>query len=209
MVVATDFFESGDFVVLGLNFSKNLVLWRFGDENWTDIAANGRCFDDVISYNGKFYATADRKGRLVMIDSRLKPIDLVPKLMFGDGKFTYLVECDGGLYLIDRVIDGDPISKFGVFKLDDKGRFWDYELDLNDCVFFVGDGASFSLSRNDYNGAVKNVIFFFDYDEFGAFTRVFDVRTSTSSLCVESESYGKLLWPPLSWFNLSAAQRLR
>uniref|UniRef100_A0A803MKZ7 KIB1-4 beta-propeller domain-containing protein n=1 Tax=Chenopodium quinoa TaxID=63459 RepID=A0A803MKZ7_CHEQI len=158
-------------------------------------------------------------GRLVMIDSRLKPFDLVPKLMFGEGKCTYLVECDGNLYVVDRVgVDDSRDFKLGVFKLDDKGRFWDYELDLNDCVFFVGDDANFSLSRNDYHGDIGNVIYFKgvtledDGDRIGGideFTKVFEMKTNSSSYLVESESYAKLYWPPSSWFSLAVALNLR
>ncbi|XP_021762263.1 F-box protein SKIP23-like [Chenopodium quinoa] len=218
-VVAKNFAGNGDFIVLGLKLSGELLIWRIGDEQWTEIGVNGRSFDDIISYNGKFYATADKKGRLVMIDSRLKPFDLVPKLMFGEGKCTYLVECDGNLYVVDRVgVDDSRDFKLGVFKLDDKGRFWDYELDLNDCVFFVGDDANFSLSRNDYHGDIGNVIYFKgvtledDGDRIGGideFTKVFEMKTNSSSYLVESESYAKLYWPPSSWFSLAVALNLR
>ncbi|XP_021721377.1 F-box protein SKIP23-like [Chenopodium quinoa] len=210
-VVAKNFAVKGDFVVLGLKLSGELLIWRIGDEQWTEIGVNGRSFDDIISYNGKFYATADRKGRLVMIDSRLKPLDLVPKLVYGNGMCTYLVECDGNLYVVDRVgIDDGRDIKLGVFKLDDKGHFWDYESDLNDCVFFVGDDANFSLSRNDYYGDIRNVIYFKgvsveeEGDRIGGideFTKVFDMKTNSSSYLVESESYAKLYWPPSSWFQ--------
>ena len=199
VVVAKNFFEKGDFVVLGLKFSGNLLIWRFGDECWTEIAASGRCFDDIISFKGKFYATADRKGRLVMIDSNLKPIDLVSRLMYGNGSSTSLVECDGNLYLVDRDLENGG-SGFGVFKLDDKGRFWDYELNLNDCVFFLGDDANFSLSMNHYNGCVRNVIYFKD-DEFDGLTRVFEMNTSNTSVLEDAEEFCRLYWPPRSWFD--------
>ncbi|KNA11965.1 hypothetical protein SOVF_130240 [Spinacia oleracea] len=210
VAVSTNFVNNGEFVVLGLKFSGGLLIWRFGDEGWTEIGVNGRCFDDIISYNDKFYATADMKGRLVMIDSRLKPIDLVPKLMFGSGISTHLVECDGNLYVVDQDIDNRG-SKLGVFKLDDKGHFWDYELDLNDSVFFVGDYANFSLSRKYYNGGLRNMIYFKDVSldddggEIDGHIKVFDLKTNTSSLLFESEKYAKLCWPPLSWFSQDAA----
>ncbi|KMS95314.1 hypothetical protein BVRB_009410 [Beta vulgaris subsp. vulgaris] len=204
VVVARNFFKNGDFVVLGLEFSGGLLIWRFGDDVWTEIEAFGRCFDDIISYNGKFYATADKKGRLVMIDSRLQPIDLVPKLMYGDGTCTHLVECDGDLWLVDEVFH-DIQTRFGVFKLDEKGRFWDYELNLKDCVFFIGDDANFSLLRSEYNGCIRNVIYskkvYFGDEGIIGFTKVFDMKTDISSVMEDSESYVELYNPPSSWFN--------
>lgn len=68
--------------------------------------------------------------------------------------------------------------------------FLKYELKLDDRVFFVGDDADFTLSRNDYNGWIRNV---FDYKDFfledvkiDGLTKVLDMETSTSSFSVES-----------------------
>lgn len=81
VVVSRNFFENGDFVVLCLKFNGGSVDfevwgWRL-DWNW-QIAANLRKF-----YISKFYATSDKIGTLMMIDSSLKPVELVPKLLYG------------------------------------------------------------------------------------------------------------------------------
>ncbi|KAL2898396.1 hypothetical protein RDABS01_040178 [Bienertia sinuspersici] len=203
VVVGRDFLAKGDFVVLGLKYSGGLLFWKLGDENWTEIMAFGRSFDDIICYNGKFYATADGNGRLVMIDSRLKPIDLVPKLTYGNGVCTSLVECNGNLYLADRQVDVRGV-RFGVFKLDDKGHFWDYEPNLNGYVFFLGDDVNFSVFTKDYNGGISDVIYFKDIflhaNDTSGFSQVFDMKTGTSWLVIDTENMGKFYWPPSSWF---------
>lgn len=203
VVVTEGFFEKGDFVVLGLTESGQLLLWRFGDEIWTEIGTNGRQFDDIISYKGKFYATADKRGRLVMIDSRLKPIDMVHSLMYGCGNSTHLVESDGDLYLVDKVSYYNGLG-IGVFKLDEKCRFWDYELSLNDNVFFVGNDVNFSVSKKDYiGGDVRNCIYFITKDDEGSrdFTSMFDMKSGTIYPMLDSKQWGAPYWPPSSWFS--------
>lgn len=195
VVVAKNFVKDDDFVVLGLCDNGVLLLWRFGDENWTQIAYNGRPFDDIISYKGKFYATADGKGRLVMIDSRLKPIDLVHRLMYSRGRFTHLVENDGELYLLDRVWINEGLS-FGVFKLDGKSRFWDFEPNLNDSVFFIGNDANFALTKKNYRGCIRNCIFFIITHEEGPECHdVFDVKKGTTCSMVDSHPFFHLYRP--------------
>lgn len=213
VVVSKNFFEYGDFVVLGLKCSGELLLWKIGDVGWTKIESCNRRFDDIISFDGKFYGIADKKGRLVMIDSRLKPTDIVPKLMYGNGEFASLIDCDGKLYVVDRQ-DDDQEVKFGVFKLDDKGRFWDYEPDLNGCVFLLGEDANFSLSRKDYNGIVSDAIYFKDAvvdndDMLAGLSRVLDLKKSNASYLIGSDNFSNLLSPPWSWFGWHVADDSR
>lgn len=204
VVAARDFFKEGDFVVLALTDAGKLLLWRVGDEGWTGIGPSTRRFDDVISYKGKFYATADKRGRLLMIDSRLKPMDLVHSLMYGVGKCTHLLECDGGLYLIDR-IQGYKKLELGVFKLDDKCRFWDYELSLNSNTYFVGNDVNFSVLRRDYYGDVRNCIYFMtnirEGNEGRDITAVLDTDKGTIHPVYGSDLFGSIYWPPSSWFR--------
>lgn len=146
---------------------------------------NGCLFDDIISYKGKFYVIVDGKGRFVMIDSRLKLIDLVYRLMYSCGWFMYLVENDGELYLFDWVWINEGLS-FGVFKLDGKSWFWDFEFNLNDSVFFIGNDVNFVFIKKNYRGCIRNCIFFIIiYEEGFECYDVFDVKKGIICLMVD------------------------
>uniref|UniRef100_A0A7C8Z2Q7 Uncharacterized protein n=1 Tax=Opuntia streptacantha TaxID=393608 RepID=A0A7C8Z2Q7_OPUST len=85
-----------EFVVLVLYGYGEIALWKLGDKNWKIIEAgkhngsdNRQDFDDVICFNGKFYAV-DRRGRLAVIDpTSFELHEVIPAMEDCNGQYTW------------------------------------------------------------------------------------------------------------------------
>ncbi|KAK6916781.1 Domain unknown function DUF295 [Dillenia turbinata] len=170
-----------DYVLLTIHVSGKLVLFRSGDKNWTIIGDLRSPYDDVLLYDGKFYAV-DSTGRtvLVHIDEKL---DVVAESLFGGDK-KCLVELNGELMLIDMYMnmsneddlnnEGNDLTammiyfvlertvKFKVYKLDWELHKWIEVKSLGDKVLFWADNCVFSALASDLPGCKGSCIYFTD-----------------------------------------------
>ncbi|GAB2267802.1 hypothetical protein Dimus_002777 [Dionaea muscipula] len=167
-----------DYVILTIHISGKLAIFRSGAEKWVIINDLQSPFDDVIVFNGKFYAV-DVTGRMVVVqvgdngatDARL--LTLVAKPIFGGDK-KCLVKSGKDLLLVD-VFNGIPQDNsdeeleeeeeegdnyfddeyirrntlwFQVFKLDVNDQKWVRVDRLDDRVLFLDDNCAFSASAS-------------------------------------------------------------
>ncbi|OVA15996.1 F-box domain [Macleaya cordata] len=176
--------------VMVLHVGGKLAFFKPGDEKWTVIQNQTCRFNDVVQYNGKFYAV-DSTGRAVVVDTSLN-VSVVAVPVIGGGRKKRLVESDGILFLVDMFIDlgpdylewdefhdlveydGDgtpfPTNYDGeatpirceVFKLDESKQSWVEVENLGNRVFVVGDRCSFSVPANKLSQCKGNCIIFTD-----------------------------------------------
>lgn len=183
--IAVCFNDVGDFKLLTILISGKLVMYKSGDSKWTVVNDTPFPFDDVIFYNGNFYAT-DHKGTTVIVELNSESIPTVSEVASpvhgGDKKF--LVESCGDLLLVDKYFSAEPgddleyseelefyeeydcfmremALKFKVFRLDRNGKIWTEVNTLGDRMLFLGDNSTFSASASDFPSLGKgNCIYF-------------------------------------------------
>lgn len=186
--VALCFKDDGDFLLLTIHVSGRLVMYKSGDTKWSIINDLPSLYDDVIFYEGNFYAT-DNNGMIVIVNlnSGLIPTaSLVALPVFGGDK-KFLVESCGDLLLVDKYLSIGPDDdlgcndddldfyeeldsfmsertvKFKVFRLDRNAKIWTEVNTLGDRMLFLGDNSTFSASASDFNcGGKGNCITFTD-----------------------------------------------
>ncbi|KMT01139.1 hypothetical protein BVRB_9g223910 [Beta vulgaris subsp. vulgaris] len=219
--------------VLGLYGYGEIALWNSGDEEWKIIETGKKnkkdYFDDVICYDGKFYAV-DRAGRLVMIDSTaLEIVEVVSTAEECNGQYTYLVECNFRLYLVNKIVNprpsnyydekeeewvvdkscvGKPLG-FKVFVLNERKNSWEKVRSLENKVLFVSRDATFSVCAEDLGWSKGNCIYFeglTGYDDeadmsFGLNAGVYTLEDETiTTFGSLVDHWTAIFWPPSSWF---------
>lgn len=185
--VAFCFKDDGFFILLTIHVSGKLVMYKSGDTKWTTINDFPSPYDDVIFYEGNFYAV-DNTGRTVSVifDSEMIPsVSLVAGPVYGGDKKFFVKSCRD-LLLVDKYLSVGPEDdlgyteglefyeefdcfmsertvKFKVFRLDRSGEMWVEMNNLDDRILFLGDNCTFSASASDFNfGGKGNCIFFTD-----------------------------------------------
>ncbi|CAL5402324.1 hypothetical protein CsSME_00025696 [Camellia sinensis var. sinensis] len=181
-------FESA--VLLTIHVSGKLAMFKFGDRRWTIIDDFPSPYDDVIVFDGKFYAV-DNTGRTVAVNvnssssSDSTPIvDLIAHSVFGGDK-KILVKSGAELLLVDTYLSVGPEDdlafdegfefyeefdcytnertvRFKVFRLDRSEQKWVELENLGDRMLFLGDNCTFSASASEFSGCKGNCIFFTD-----------------------------------------------
>lgn len=227
VVVSSDpDWTSSDLAVLVLKNIGKLVLFKQGDVEWT-ISSDfpSSCFDDIINYKGNFYAT-DQAGRLVMLDSSLNEMEIVPPFT-SSGNRKHLVKSSGNLLLVDRYMENehdllecndafDLVQDSGlnftydieVFKLNEQEHCWVKVKSLCDKVLFVGDQC-FSITSRDFYGSNGNCIYFRDEyigatsgdcvrakGVYGHNTCVFTIGDGKLGPLDDFPGYADIYWPP-------------
>lgn len=214
--------KKGDFfVAMAIICSTgDLAYCKNGDECW-NIVENSRSFsEDVIYFNGLFYAV-NKAGQIVVCDVNGNS----PKVSFIEtprqigGDMQYLVSSGDGLLLVTRYLDLDvefdifiyKTARFEVFKLDLNGPRWERVTSLGDMMLFIGDNSSLALSASGLSGCMGDCIYYTDdysannYDghigehDLGIF------KLSDGSIeplpCYPRNSYSRLQWPPPLWIS--------
>lgn len=222
--------EDYKFVLLTIHVSGKLAVFRSWDRAWTVINDMPSPYDDVIVFDGHFFAV-DNNGRTVVVDySSLKLTLAVSPVFGGDKKF--LIESCGEMLLVDmylslEALDGDPgfveemlehaafyvnerTVKFKVFKFVEREKSWVEVKELGDIMLFLGDDCTFSASASDVlplSGGSS--VFFkgnvFNGEDLGEMQDrdlgVFDFRTGKIELVHKFPEYAKLFWPPPPWIT--------
>ncbi|XP_057494840.1 F-box protein SKIP23-like [Actinidia eriantha] len=170
------------FVLLTIHVSGKLAMFTFWDRKWTIIDDLPSPYDDVILFDGQFYAV-DNTGRTVVVNVDSSSIvNLVANSVF-DGDKKGLVESCGELLLVDAYLSSGPEDDFGfdegfeyyeefdcymsertvrfkVFRLDRSEEKWVEVDNLGERMLFLGDNCTFSASASDFPGCKGNCIFF-------------------------------------------------
>ncbi|KAK9705719.1 hypothetical protein RND81_07G077300 [Saponaria officinalis] len=171
--------------VLGLYNYDEITIWNLGDDSWKIIEIGEKKenqFDDVICYNGNFFAV-DRRGRLVMINTTTYELEEVVKSMedyHGLLKYIYLVESNYKLYMVDKIVNPRPVNYydeeeeewvfdktsvgkplgFNVYALNVKQKCWERVKILGNNVLFVSRDATFSVCAENLGWSKGNCVYF-------------------------------------------------
>lgn len=201
-----------DFVMLTIHVSGKLAMFRHGNKKLMIIDDIPSPCDDLVFFNGDFYAV-DKTGRTVVVAIGSPPVlSLVADSVFGGGKKS-LVESNGELLMVDTYFDvvvhgimGKAVS-FKVFKLDQIRHVWVEVDNLGDRILFLGEKSSFSAAASEFCGCAGNCIyytnsFFFPrYQEDDAYTGIgiFNLENGNTSPLSSFPDYAKVIWPPPAW----------
>ncbi|KDP36858.1 hypothetical protein JCGZ_08149 [Jatropha curcas] len=217
----------GNFVAMAiLNQTGDLAYCRNGDQSWT-IIENARYFsEDVVCFNGLFYAV-NKAGQIAVCDVNGDSPEVwfieTPRQHGGD--LQYLVSSENELLLVTRYLDLEfevdhpdmqphliyRTMRFEVSRLEWGGPRWARMRSLGDKALFIGENTSLSLSANDFFGCMGNCIYYTDdysdtnYDDhFGehdlGIFKLWD--GSIESLpCYPRHSRSRLRWPPPLWVS--------
>ncbi|KAL6963644.1 hypothetical protein U1Q18_034651 [Sarracenia purpurea var. burkii] len=173
------------YVLLTIHVSGKLAMFKFRDRKWVIIDDLPSPYDDVILFDGRFYAV-DNTGRTVVVDVNESPIlNLVAHPVFGGDKKAF-VQSFGELLLVDTYLHigpeddlgfdegsesyeefdcymGERTVRFKVFRLDRSEKKWVELKRLGDRILFLGDNCTFSASASDFSGCKGNCIIFTDH----------------------------------------------
>ncbi|KAK9286207.1 hypothetical protein L1049_014591 [Liquidambar formosana] len=220
------------YVLLTIHVSGKLTMFKSGEKKWTVIDDMPSPYDDVVLFDGKFYAV-DSTGRTVVVGLS-STVTLVAKSVFGGDK-KYLVESGGALLLVDMYLSMDPeedlgdgqialyiserIVRFKVFRLDENEQKWVEVKSIGDRVLFLGDNSTFSASASDFSGCKGNCIYFTDNsfysirEEDGAFRDggigVFDLENGSIGPLANYPDYSRMFWPPPSWVTSTMMEQVQ
>jgi hypothetical protein len=187
-----------------LGYHRQLVLFRCGDESWTDIPDMSSSIGDICVFKGQIYAVEENSGKTVTIGPEDLSVQLVASYKQGS-PLLFLVESEGELLLVDvdesLLFESDDIEDvfwsystiledgltINVFRLDEKERKWAKLTSLGDRILFLGNGCSFSAS--DLSVAKGNCVIFMD-NVFKKFKNIVD---SYNGMCVFDLEQGQCL----------------
>ncbi|XP_061998354.1 F-box protein At4g35733-like [Rosa rugosa] len=219
VVLPADHLSLGeDFVVFMIYRGGKLAVMRYGDESWIRVDENNSHYDDLIVYKGQCYVV-DKWGTISWISQALQVIQYSPPLC-GFGAHKHLVECCGGLCVVDRYLGSEPQRKFNyihcdgevvdfkVYRLDEEWATWVNVTNLGDQVIILSYDGAFSVSTRDFPGVKGNCIMFTEQD-FGPLPavigmrsrsrhrRVFDLQDGSMS----NIGYSQLFRTPSNWLT--------
>ncbi|PIA26192.1 hypothetical protein AQUCO_09600032v1 [Aquilegia coerulea] len=154
---------------------RYLAVASPGDEVWTSVDCSRSNYQDIIFFNGHFYAiSCDGMLRIIEVNTRQpKATDFAspPDNVYICSRF-YLVELSGDLYMVERAFDTtddlptipchNETTYFVVYRFDFRSKAWTEVEDLGDHALFLGNNTSFAISTSDYPEFKENCIYFTD-----------------------------------------------
>ncbi|XP_058762299.1 F-box protein SKIP23-like [Vicia villosa] len=194
------------------NDSRELMMFRCGDDHWTKINNVAESRRDICIFKGRPCVT-DETGRTVMIGSDLS-VHLVAEPVFdGDGDINIIVENESELLLIhkyedddydgyDDDYDGDEPVRIDVFRLNQTEKKWVKLANLGDRVLFLGQGYSFTACASDLGFDNGNfVIYCNHYDNVFGDTAlsVYHLDQRQTFPLSDYPDYIKWFRPPPEW----------
>ncbi|CAK7346085.1 unnamed protein product [Dovyalis caffra] len=214
--------KKGDFFVAMaiLCSTGDLAYCRNGDERWNIIENVHSFSEDVIYFNGLFYAV-NKAGQIAVCDvSGDSPkVSIIETPQQSGGDMQYLVSSGDELLLVTRYLDLDvefddfiyTTMRFEVFKLDLNGPRWERVRSLGDLMLFIGENSSLALPASGFSGCMGDCIYYTDdysatnYDfhvgehDMGIF-RIWDGSIEPLP-CYPRNSYSRLQRPPPLWIS--------
>lgn len=178
VIVSQSPYNEASFVAFAiLNRHGEVAYCRNGDDSWRIVAQVRSYSEDVICFNGVFYAV-DKFGSIAICDVTDVNGCETPKVRFINveqqigGDMQYLVDGMGELLLVSRYLEFDidiehyvevcKTVRFCVYRLDVSERRWERVSSLGDKVLFIGENSSFALLASDYAGCEGNRIYYTD-----------------------------------------------
>ncbi|KAD7478898.1 hypothetical protein E3N88_02034 [Mikania micrantha] len=159
------------FVLLTIHVSGKLALLKNGDVKWNIINDLPSPYDDVIFFDGQFYAV-DNTGRTVVVDPETTSLKVVAGSVFGGDK-KFLVESVGELFLVDKHLSVGP----------------DNDMDYDDENYeFYEDFDCFMRQNREDDGLNKS-----------KGVGVFDMESGSIGAVPYNSGYSQLFWPPPHW----------
>ncbi|OMO91935.1 hypothetical protein COLO4_18004 [Corchorus olitorius] len=198
--VALMWFDNGDFIMLALfSFSIDyLAFLRSGEKDWTLLENVYLNVQDIISFNGKFYAI-QQDGRTIIIDHSLNVNSIEQSGSHNSSKF--LVQSDANLLAIEMIFNssagGDNVVGFRIFRLDEEEKKWHEIESLGDKVLLLGLRQAISVSASELSWGKGNLIFYSIGKDKAMF--VFDLENNSTSRLENCPAYFNLFWPPPKW----------
>ncbi|XP_057796988.1 F-box protein SKIP23-like [Salvia miltiorrhiza] len=156
-----------------LNRHENLAYCKNGHESWRIIDGAQTYSEDVIYFNGSFYAV-DKFGSIAIceLDGDSPVVKFINVEQQIDGDMKYLVDAMGDLLLVARYLDFEieieyyvevcKTVKFRVFRFDWNDHKWEDLASLDDKVLHLGENSSLALLASDFRGCRGNMIYFTD-----------------------------------------------
>lgn len=210
--------------VMILNETGELAYCKNGENSWKFIDEARFFAEDVIYFDGLFYAV-HKLGSIAVCDvsGDLPKVSFIetPRQIGGD--IQYLVKTDDELLLVTRSLELDTDAayhqldvvyktvEFRVFRLVLEGPRWEKVDSLGEKMLFLGENSSLALLASDYPGCEGNRIYFTDdyceanYDGVNGnhdlgYYNLEDGRIEALS-CYPRNSHSMLRWPPPIWFT--------
>lgn len=203
-----------------INKTGDLAYWKDGLNSWDLIEGTRSFCEDVIYFEGLFYAV-DKYGCIAVCDvSGDSPmVEFIQTPRANDGDMQYLVNANGKFLLIARYLklaagleELDIVSnfyethEFRVFCLNSSERKWERVLSLGDTMLFLGENSSLALFASDFPGLKGNRIYFTDdYSEldYGGYPGIYDVGIYNleDGSIKRLPCYSDLTWPPPIWIT--------
>ncbi|RVW96709.1 F-box protein SKIP23 [Vitis vinifera] len=201
-----------DFVMLTIHVSGKLAMFRHGNKRLILINDTPSPCDDLIFFNGEFYAI-DNTGRTVVVAIGSPPVlSLIADSVFGGDKKS-LVESNGELLMVDTYF-GQGIHRqmkravrFKVFKLDQIGHMWVEVESLGNRILFLGEKSTFSAVASEFCGCEGNCIYYTNTffcpngqgDDAYTAIDIFNLENGNMGPLLSFPDYSKVIWPPPAW----------
>lgn len=207
-----------------LNETGDLAYCKNGENAWKFIDDARFYAEDVIYYEGLFYAV-HKSGEIAVCDvsgdSPSVSFIRTPRQLGGD--MQYLVKTNDELLLVTRYLELDidaayqqldvvyKTVEFTVFRLVLEGPRWEKINSLGETMLFLGENSSLALLASDFPGCEGNRIYFTDdyceanYDgvsgnhDLGYYN--FKDRSIEALSCYPRNPHSMLRWPPPIWFT--------
>ena len=212
-VVAATSYGNKPIIVASFNCTgeEQLVVFKYGDENWKVIPEISVYFGDICVFKGQCYVV-DKTGQTVTVGPGDSTVQLVAESLLAGEDIKFLVERKGDLLLADvydREINEEADDydydydrgRIDMFKLNEKEKKWMKLATLGDRVLFLGSLCSFSASASDLCVPKGNCVIIMDdiftcEPSLGYF---FDLDDGRPLPLFDYPEYSKLFWPPPKW----------
>lgn len=213
-----------NFVTLAiLADTDGLAYCRSGGDSWIGIENAFSFSEDVIHFQGLFYAV-NIKGEIAICDvnGSSPQVSIIRPPRQTGGDIQYLVGSGDDLFLVTRHLflqieyatgipesSGYRTKKFDVLRLNRNEPAWEEVRSLGEMALFIGGNSSLSIRASDYPGCVANCIYYTDeYSEFdfldgpckGNDMGVYNVSDGSIEP-LPSFFFYTLQWPPPIWLS--------
>ncbi|PIA37022.1 hypothetical protein AQUCO_03100047v1 [Aquilegia coerulea] len=186
-------------------FGGRLAFCQPGkDRKWISVSGSGN-FDDVIFYQGHFYAVRD-EGHVFVVCGLESPSPFVKLVIVQPEKWVYrkkhLIECHGELLLVmkfpyRREPGGPVVVSFLIYKADFSRHKWEeIEYIDRDSALFVGSNGSFTCSTSIVPDCKGNCIYFTD----DCLVHLVQINNDSSDYEDEDESFD---WQDIGKYSLT------
>ncbi|GMH10706.1 hypothetical protein Nepgr_012547 [Nepenthes gracilis] len=173
--------SSSDCVVMAVYLDyRKMAFLKLGDEAWTPLECSPRPIEDIMLFNGNFFAIDCSQNMLVFdsTGSHTRTIEFTspPSIDELDYEAKYLIELKGEICMVVRCLYETRVTDtpcwrtwgFSVLKFDVCTENWKAVKSLDGCCLFLGNNNSFAVQASGCPGFRSGCIYFTD-DYFGLY----------------------------------------